>query len=348
MSNYVKKLKTEVTFLPHVVCLSWENPDFEGFNEVIVYRDTSLGYVYSEDSLHFLDEIYRGTAETIYDYDFNESAVLQQNDVPYYHNQSSEERKTRLEGERLYKYYIVTTDIHDNKYGKESLSLTAIPTKYYGMGDYLYNDLPDIYRIEDEKLNYPLKRFIQIFGILFDYIMSVSSINRLLLQPDAVPGDLLPVLHEHYGQEYWHDIPAVFQRKFLSDYGGFIGSKGTVPMLLFLAKELAGGYYDAELETINEDEFEYSIKLLVPMDSPMDLDVKQSIIDRYISNFIPVYASIFTVIAFITDQFLSSFSEFNHTVELSKYRSYRFTGEIDFDGSVYFDKKHELQTQEVL
>lgn len=286
MSNYVRRLETEVTYYPHTVCLTWKNPDFEEFDTVRVYRDPSIAFSYFEDNLEYLEIIYEGTAEKIYDYDLTKSAVEDINDVPFYFEQSSTEQSKRLEGEKTYKYYVVTLDTQGNKFGSEKVSITAVTTKYYGLGKQLYNELPEIYRSEDVNYNYPLKRFMEIVGQFYDYLKSVTNMNMILRDPQKIPSHLLPLLSEHYGAFYYHDIPAIYQRRFLSQVGEFIGTKGTEPTLRFIASKLVGGYHTT-IEKVSEDT--YRIRIHVPLTIiKFFLTVEFYHLVRYLERFIPI------------------------------------------------------------
>lgn len=301
MSKYVRRLKTEPIYEPYAVCISWENPKFEEFKEVQVYRDPSLTFVYNPNYLSLLTEVYRGTAEKIYDYSLVEEAVTDFMDIPSYFEQTADEQQKRLQGEKTYKYYIVTIDENGNRFGSENVTVTAITTSYYGTGDKMYNLLPAVYRLEDRNYNYPLKRFLHIIGVHLDFLYSVASMPKMFYNPEECPRELLPYLYANYGLRYSEDVPSVFQRKFMAQYGELLTHKGTEQMLRYMVTELSGGYIASfeELDSEITGLRKYKIQVAVPGGHPIVSEVQEEIIQRYLNEYKPANVEIELVILLV-------------------------------------------------
>ena len=113
--------------------------------------------------------------------------------------------------------------------------------------DYLYEKkLPQIYRDEDRKIGYPLKRYLKslIDGGFRDSIEDIKGV-MLLIDPETIPEKFFPYLYESFGLEYFPDIEVTYQRKFLMNIGEFIKRRGTFAGVQFLTKVLTG--LEAEL-----------------------------------------------------------------------------------------------------
>lgn len=359
MSKFVKRLSSEALYIPHVVCLKWENPTFEDFKEVAVYRDSSLAFTYNVNMIGQLPKIYQGTAEKIYDFDHDLPAVTDVNDIPKYFEQTAEEQQNRLAGEQTYKYYIVSIDENNNYYGHENISITVIPTKYYGMGLLMYNDLPDIYLSEDEKIGHPLRRFMLLIGQFLDFMKSVSNINRLLLKPGSCPDSLLPILTEHFGLNYNYDVPPVYQRKFLTQYGDLVETKGTESMLVYMASELTDGY-NASLQKTGDKT--YNLDISLPPGHPVDFNVQERVLLRYLQEFVPIGYVIDDLILSIGLESqmvdiehsiintLSTNYEMKHYERINTYLdgTFKLNGEIYLNGLHYTDQilHHDIEVYE--
>ena len=93
----------------------------------------------------------------------------------------------------------------------------------------LYNrKLPEIYREEDSKIKYPLKRYLESL-VEGGFKGAIEDIEGLLLltDPKSIPESLFPYLCESFGLEYFPDIDVTYQRKFLNNLGELIRRRGT-------------------------------------------------------------------------------------------------------------------------
>ena len=64
----------------------------------------------------------------------------------------------------------------------------------------LYNTLPPLYRAEDEKVSFALKRYLQTVsdGGFKEIIDEINGLINLI-DPEKTPSEVLPIMFEHYG-----------------------------------------------------------------------------------------------------------------------------------------------------
>lgn len=103
-------------------------------------------------------------------------------------------------------------------------------------GEFLYNSLPFIYRQEDEKLGFPLKRFCSILGgpmnEVYEQITKFSELN----DPDRCPADYLPYKAASLGLYYPPDMPESDMRQLLKIWIPLCKMKGREEGIVFLIK----------------------------------------------------------------------------------------------------------------
>jgi phage tail-like protein len=111
---------------------------------------------------------------------------------------------TGLRDEVTYYYAVVS---YDQAGGTFPAFVAAMSTAPYGIGQYLYDNLPGIYQSYDTARPPPsptldpadldkgqLQRFVEMFGLQFDLLRSHASGMRSFFDPDTIDGSLLPVL----------------------------------------------------------------------------------------------------------------------------------------------------------
>ena len=115
-----------------------------------------------------------------------------------------------------------------------------------------YKKLPQIYRDEDAKLKYPLKRYLEslIDGGFCGSIKDIEGV-MLLIDPETIPEKFFPYLYESFGLEYFPDIDISYQRKFLMNIGELIKRRGTFSSVQYLIKVLTGLEAELSLENNN-------------------------------------------------------------------------------------------------
>lgn len=151
--------------------------------------------------------------------------------------------------------------------------------------DVIYSLLPNIYRVEDAKINYPLKRFIDVLvsgGIqnLEEKILFFTD----LFDVDKCPSEYLPYLASFLGFEFPHDLDLRSQRKFLKYIPQFYKIKGTKKALEFIIRELLS----VDVEIINIDGVNRSFDVsCIPNSEDPTLEQKQSKVVQLVESYKP-------------------------------------------------------------
>lgn len=183
--------------------------------------------------------------------------------------------------------------------------------------DLLYNKkLPQIYRDEDRKLGYPLKRYLEslIDGGFCGSIKDIEGVLHLI-DPETIPEEFFPYLFESFGLEYFPDIDVSYQRKFLLNIGELVQRRGTFSSVQFLVKVITG--LKAELSFKNN---ELGIVLLAEtMEQLENIDTSMFVIGNFIKTQIPYYVSP-VISSRIDTQFITSKS-YSHSA-LGCYKFY--------------------------
>ena len=116
--------------------------------------------------------------------------------------------------------------------------------------DLLYSLLPSIYRVEDENLKYPLKRFLDVLvqGGIIDLENKIASFTDLF-DADRCPPEYLPHLAAILGFEFPHNLTSKEQRRFIKNMANFYMIKGTKRSLEFIIRELLA--VDVEISSVD-------------------------------------------------------------------------------------------------
>ena len=149
-----------------------------------------------------------------------------------------------------------------------------------------YKKLPQIYREEDSKIEYPLKRYLEalIEGGFDSAIKDIEGL-MLIIDPKNTPESIFPFLCESFGLEYFPDIDITYQRKFLLNIGELIKRRGTFSSVHFLIKVLTGLESELELEDTT-----LTITLLARSVEEISLiEPSIRVIENYIKTQIPYY-----------------------------------------------------------
>ena len=149
-----------------------------------------------------------------------------------------------------------------------------------------YKKLPQIYRDEDKKLGYPLKRYLESL-IDGGFCGSIKDIEGLmhLIDPETIPEEFFPYLYESFGLEYFPDINVSYQRKFLLNMGELVRRRGTFSSVQFLIKVLTG--LEADLSFGND---KLNIVLLAnTMEQVDSIETSMYIIGNFIKTQIPYF-----------------------------------------------------------
>lgn len=182
-----------------------------------------------------------------------------------------------------------------------------------------YKKLPQIYRDEDKKIGYPLKRYLEslIDGGFYGSIKDIEGALQLI-DPETVPEKFFPYLYESFGLEYFPDIDVSYQRKFLANIGELVRRRGTFSSVQFLTKVLTGleselSYKDGELEIV---------LLAKTVDQIDNIDTSMFVIENFIKTQIP-YLVTPVISSRISTQVISSKS-YSHSV-VGSYKFYNLS-----------------------
>lgn len=231
--------------------LSWINPKSPDFKEVAVHRRVDeFGYdPFSTSSV----EVYRGTAEIIYDYRLRPFeytsgyedpapplAAVDIGHLPEYTALHHLDQLRWLQGETPYYYTIYTIDKEGNYFASELTSVCGIPTTRYGLGEVLYNELPLLYRRADDEQNYALKKFMSIIGEQLDHVFSLIKINTKKGGSLNAHPNNLELAAKSIGWVLDKSLPISTQRRSLRVAGNFYRYAGTKLGLDALVKYYSG------------------------------------------------------------------------------------------------------------
>lgn len=154
--------------------------------------------------------------------------------------------------------------------------------------------LPQIYRDEDSKIGFPLKRYLEslIEGGYCDSIEDIEGILSLI-DPMTVPDAFFPYLCKSFGLTYFPDIDISYQRKFLANIGEINNRRGTFSCVQFLIRVLTGlscelSYYEGEYGGQDGNYLFIELKART-MDELNKIETSMEVISNFIGTQIPYY-----------------------------------------------------------
>lgn len=170
--------------------------------------------------------------------------------------------------------------------------------------------LPKVYRDYDIDTNLSLKRYLQtVTESGFKEIIKGLEGVFDLIDPKNCPDEFFPVLCQNYGLPFYPDIPIVYQRRFIANFGEIVRRKGTFFLLTYLGKAITGFTTVVEnlLDENNEDYI--SIRLFVESALQLnDLPVATETITRYAKEYIPYYIGVAVTYALPSNSLVSNFT----------------------------------------
>lgn len=122
------------------------------------------------------------------------------------------------------------------------------------MEDFMYNSLPEVYRILDVNQKLILKRFLSViqeggFEPVLDYIVQFADSNNV----DDLDEDGLRLLGRTFGYEYNYILPIENQRKLIKNIVEIYRRKGTTSSVIYAAKEITG--FDTQITHLHSKMF---------------------------------------------------------------------------------------------
>ena len=189
------------------------------------------------------------------------------------------------------------------------------------MLDLLYNKkLPQVYRDEDSKIEFPLKRYLESL-IEGGYCGSIEDMEGIqsLVDPMTVPDDFFPYLCDSFGLHYFPDMDISYQRRFLSNVGELTRRRGTYSCIKYLTRALTG--LDSEFTYAeNGDSCQLFIVLLAKNREQLEeIETSMEVIERYIKYYIPYYVT--TVFTFKLANFVVNSKSYSHSA-MGSYKFY--------------------------
>ena len=105
-------------------------------------------------------------------------------------------------------------------------------------GKKLYQTLPPIYREDDSKVNFALKRYLEALDeggvqLVFSELLSLYDI----LEVDKCPPEVLPLLSKMLGYNYIEEVDVETQRKIIANLIELYKRKGTKSVINFITRE---------------------------------------------------------------------------------------------------------------
>lgn len=158
-----------------------------------------------------------------------------------------------------------------------------------GMIDLLYlKKLPKVYRDEDSKIGFPLKRYLEslIEGGYSNVIEDIEG-AELLTDPMTVPDKFFPYLCESFGLTYFPDIDISYQRKFLANIGELNKRRGTYASVRYLIRALTG----LDCDISHEGEYLNITLLAKDLNQLNSIGVSTKVIEAYITSQVPFFVT---------------------------------------------------------
>lgn len=151
-----------------------------------------------------------------------------------------------------------------------------------------YKKLPQIYRDEDRKIGYPLKRYLEslIDGGFRGSIEDIEGI-LLLIDPESIPEKFFPYLLRSFGMQYYPDIDISYQRKFLLNIGELIKRRGTYSCIQFLIKVLT----ELEAELSFEKDKLHIVLLADSLEQVDNIETSMRVIENFIQGQLPYFVT---------------------------------------------------------
>lgn len=180
-------------------------------------------------------------------------------------------------------------------------------------GKLLYDKLPQLYRTEDSKINpspYPLKRFLEIAGVGFDYLAEKQEGHANMYDLYKTPNELLPYLGEMMGYKFPYEMSDIEQRNFLKVLPLLYKFKGTERVFDYLAQVVYGpqtrvnSEYRLNVDPINP--YKHVIDIYIEVNGSFnDVIVRAERFHKFANNFRPINTVVNPVIQmFYADEYI--------------------------------------------
>lgn len=171
------------------------------------------------------------------------------------------------------------------------------------MGEYLYNKLPEIYRVYDTSGE--LKKYISAlcdYGL--DVLLERINVSSNNLDPSTCEASLLPILCASFGVNYYPDVPDIYYRRLLKNVGELIRRRGTYNCVHYLSRVLTGmeslvdfswmGFGSVAIPGVTEiDEIDANVLYITLLANTVEQAVNseelKDVVKKFILDFVPFY-----------------------------------------------------------
>lgn len=163
----------------------------------------------------------------------------------------------------------------------------------------IYNRFPPVYREEDAKVNFALKRYLQAlsdggFKYAIDEINGITA----LIDPNTALSKALPILFKQYGLEIFNGIPEPYLRYLLPKLGEAWSKKGSLSVVEFITSSLSGIKTSTIVEYDEEENPTVGVRL--EMDYNIgDYFPEASQFSRLLRNFVPFYCDLNLIYSYL-------------------------------------------------
>lgn len=157
--------------------------------------------------------------------------------------------KSGLKGETVYYYAVVA---QDNTAASFPAFISAMATSPYASGEYLYKNLPGVYRTFDTATTLAatilasadtgkgqLQRFLEMFGFQFDLLRSFASGMRTFYDLRRIDAQLLPLLAQWIGWQTDFTLSVLKQRNDIQFASQFYRTTGIPASLRAVVSRIA-------------------------------------------------------------------------------------------------------------
>lgn len=153
----------------------------------------------------------------------------------------------------------------------------------------IYNKFPPMYREDDAKVNFALKRYLQAVGD-GGFKLAIDEWNGLLdiYNPSNIDYNMLSILYEQFGFDLFYGIPEEYLRYLLPRLSEAWKKKGSLSVVEFVVSALSGIKTSTEVISDAQDNIQLNVRL--EMDFNMGTFFPDPVqFNRILTKFVPFY-----------------------------------------------------------
>ena len=153
----------------------------------------------------------------------------------------------------------------------------------------IYNKFPPMYRDDDAKVNFALKRYLQAEGD-GGFKLAIDEWNGILdiYNPSNIDYNMLSILYEQFGFDLFYGIPEEYLRYLLPRLSEAWKKKGSLSVVEFVVSALSGIKTSTEVISDAHDNIQLNVRL--EMDFNMGTFFPDPVqFKRILTKFVPFY-----------------------------------------------------------